>query len=110
MRWGWIPRTVFARERRALTLTLLTAQYRVTSYPLRVSPVIPFLPYFHVTSVSILEIILQSIILFSNLGIPSAYLFGSYAKGTQTERSDIDFVIDFRDTKLTLSDLSKIGR
>ena len=27
-------------------------------------------------------------------GIKSAYLFGSYAKGTATENSDVDLVID----------------
>ena len=60
-------------------------------------------------SLSVPEIISQSKILFSNLGIPNAYLFGSYAKGIQTESSDIDFVIYLGYKKLPLSALFKIA-
>lgn len=33
--------------------------------------------------------------------IPSVYLFGSYARGSATENSDIDLLIDTHGTKLT---------
>ena len=33
-------------------------------------------------------------------GIPAVYLFGSYARGTATEDSDIDFLIDTTGVKL----------
>lgn len=34
--------------------------------------------------------------------IPAMYLFGSYARGKATEESDLDFLIDTTETKLTL--------
>ena len=34
-------------------------------------------------------------------GIPAVYLFGSYARGTATEQSDIDLLIDTTGTDLT---------
>ena len=33
-------------------------------------------------------------------GLPAVYLFGSYARGTATEKSDIDLLIDTRGTAL----------
>lgn len=33
--------------------------------------------------------------------IPAIYLFGSYARGTATERSDIDLLVDTAGTSLT---------
>lgn len=33
--------------------------------------------------------------------IPAIYLFGSYARGTATETSDIDLLVDTTDTALT---------
>ena len=32
--------------------------------------------------------------------IPAVYLFGSYARGTQNEGSDIDFLVDTKGTEL----------
>ena len=60
-------------------------------------------------SLSIQEVISQAKSIFSNLEIPNAYLFGSYAKGTQTESSDIDFVIYLGHKKLPYSEWHKIG-
>lgn len=34
-------------------------------------------------------------------GIPAVYLFGSYARGTATEDSDVDLLIDMTGVKLT---------
>lgn len=34
-------------------------------------------------------------------GIPAMYLFGSYARGTATEDSDLDFLVDTTGTRLT---------
>lgn len=34
-------------------------------------------------------------------GIPAVYLFGSYARGTATEESDVDLLIDMTGVKLT---------
>lgn len=34
-------------------------------------------------------------------GIPAVYLFGSYARGTATEESDVDLLVDTAGTKLT---------
>lgn len=34
-------------------------------------------------------------------GLPAVYLFGSYARGTATEKSDIDLLIDTTGTTLT---------
>ena len=39
---------------------------------------------------------------FSNYNINSAILFGSYAKGSATEKSDVDLLVD--------SNLHEIGR
>lgn len=33
-------------------------------------------------------------------GLPAVYLFGSYARGTATEKSDIDFLVDTTGTAL----------
>ena len=33
-------------------------------------------------------------------GIPAVFLFGSYARGTATEDSDVDLLIDTRGTKI----------
>ena len=33
-------------------------------------------------------------------GIPAVFLFGSYARGTATEQSDVDLLIDTRGTKI----------
>ena len=33
-------------------------------------------------------------------GLPAVYLFGSYARGTATEESDIDFLVDTTGTAL----------
>lgn len=33
--------------------------------------------------------------------LPAVYVFGSYARGTQTEGSDIDFLVDTTGTALT---------
>ena len=34
--------------------------------------------------------------------LPAVYLFGSYARGTATENSDLDFLIDTTGTEITL--------
>ena len=34
-------------------------------------------------------------------GLPAVYLFGSYARGTATENSDIDLLVDTTGTELT---------
>lgn len=34
-------------------------------------------------------------------GIPAVYLFGSYARGTATDSSDVDLLIDMTGVKLT---------
>lgn len=34
-------------------------------------------------------------------GIPAVYLFGSYARGTATENSDVDLLVDTTGTTLT---------
>lgn len=34
-------------------------------------------------------------------GIPAVYLFGSYARGTATEESDVDLLVDMTGVKLT---------
>lgn len=33
--------------------------------------------------------------------IPAMYLFGSYARGEATEKSDLDFLVDTTETRLT---------
>ena len=33
-------------------------------------------------------------------GVKTAYLFGSYAKGTATEKSDVDIIIDMDNLKI----------
>ena len=33
-------------------------------------------------------------------GIPAVFLFGSYARGTATEKSDVDLLIDTRGTEI----------
>jgi uncharacterized protein len=40
-------------------------------------------------------------------GVKKLGLFGSYAKGKENKKSDIDFLVEVK-SKLTLSDLSKI--
>jgi predicted nucleotidyltransferase len=32
--------------------------------------------------------------------IPAVYLFGSYARGNQTDASDIDFAVEYKDSKI----------
>ncbi|EED22103.1 decapping enzyme Dcp2, putative [Talaromyces stipitatus ATCC 10500] len=59
-------------------------------------------------SLSLQEIISRSKIILSDIGIPSAYLFGSYAKGEQTEDSGIDIALEFGE-KLRLPDWPKIA-
>ena len=45
---------------------------------------------------------IQSIVapIASRYGIPAVYLFGSYARGTATEHSDIDLLIDTSGTEI----------
>lgn len=39
--------------------------------------------------------------IIQKFGIPAMYLFGSYARGTATEDSDLDFLVDTTGTQLT---------
>lgn len=52
---------------------------------------------------------IQSIIapIARKYGIPAVYLFGSYARGTATETSDIDLLVDTTGT--TLNSLLRLG-
>ncbi len=42
-------------------------------------------------------------------GVSKLGLFGSYAKGEQTENSDIDFYVEFEDGKKTFDNLMKLA-
>lgn len=55
------------------------------------------------------EILSKSKTLFSGLDLQHVYLFGSYARGEETEESDIDIYIDFGHPKLLRSDWYTIG-
>lgn len=41
--------------------------------------------------------------------VSKAYIFGSYVKGTNTAKSDVDFIIEFRNNKLDIDDLIAIS-
>lgn len=54
---------------------------------------------------SLSSVISTSRTVFSKYKISKAYVFGSYAKGTNTPKSDIDFIIEFKNKKLDIEDL-----
>eukprot|EP00877_Chromochloris_zofingiensis_P008171 jgi/Chrzof1/3607/Cz13g02050.t1 len=59
--------------------------------------------------VSLAFVISTSRKVFLKYKVSKAYVFGSYAKGTNTSKSDIDFIVEFTNKKLDLDDLVTVS-
>jgi len=60
--------------------------------------------------ISVTEIVQKSRNIFSKKPFYDVYLVGSYADGKATEQSDIDFVVDFDETKIkSLRELDEVA-
>ena len=58
---------------------------------------------------SLPSVISTSRTVFLKYKVSKAYVFGSYAKGTNTSKSDIDFIIEFKNKKLDIDDLVAVS-
>lgn len=61
------------------------------------------------TKEQILKLLEENRKQIKELGVSKLGLFGSYAKGEQTEKSDIDFYVEFEEGKKTFDNLMNLA-